>query len=129
MFESAFDALENIKSPPLVPDVEAIDFTHLARMTLGAPRLERDILRLFDYQAEMLAARMDVAAPRLAAASAHTLKSTAQGIGAWRIARLADEVEVTAARPDQTELARSVAALLAAIVEARALISKHLYAH
>ncbi len=128
MFEQAWDALDRVKSPPLVPSAEAIDFTHLARMTLGAPTLEHDILRLFDWQAEMLAARMDVAAPRLTAASAHTLKSTAQGIGAWRIARLADEVEATAARPDQMELAQSVAALLAAICEARSLISERLCA-
>jgi hypothetical protein len=129
MFEKAFDALDRVKSPPLVPDAEAIDFMYLARMTLGARTLEHDILRLFDWQAEMLAARIDITAPRLAAASAHTLKSTAQGIGAWRIARLADEVEVTAGRPDQTELAQSVAALRGAIVEARTLISEHLCAH
>lgn len=129
MFEPAFYALEKVKSPPLVPDAVVIDFMHLARMTKGAPALENDILRLFDWQAQFLATRMDVAAPRLAAASAHTLKSNAQGIGAWRIARLADAVETTAARPDQTELAQSVAALLAAIVEARVLISERLCAH
>jgi HPt (histidine-containing phosphotransfer) domain-containing protein len=71
----------------------AIDVEHLARMTLGERSLEREVLALFDRQADMLLPRIRRGDPALAAASAHTLKGSAVGIGAFGVARAAEAVE------------------------------------
>jgi hypothetical protein len=52
----------------------AIDTEHLSRMTLGELSLQREVLALFDRQADMLLPRIRQGAPATAAASAHTLK-------------------------------------------------------
>ncbi len=71
----------------------AIDTEHLARMTLGERSLEREVLELFGRQADMLLPRIRRGDPALAAASAHTLKGSAVGIGAFGVARAAEAVE------------------------------------
>jgi len=91
-----------------------LDLEHLARMTLGERRLEAEVLTLFHRQAGMLLARMQGAPPRAAAAFAHTLKGSARGIGAWRVAKAAAAVERGSA--DAT------AALAAAVAEVQAVI-------
>ena len=65
----------------------AIDVEHLARMTLGDRSLEREVLHLFDLQSSMLVERMRHGPAAAIGTSAHTLKGSARGIGAWRIAR------------------------------------------
>jgi len=118
-------AIEEVSAPPLVPADQPIDLDHLARMTLGERSLEREVLALFGRQADMLLARMRTAAPAIAAASAHTLKGSALGIGAWRVARAAEAVEQAAA----SGLGAAVAALGAAVDEAKAAIAGLLRAH
>jgi HPt (histidine-containing phosphotransfer) domain-containing protein len=71
----------------------AIDVEHLSRMTLGERSLEREVLALFNRQADMLLPRIRRGDPALAAASAHTLKGSAVGIGAFGVARAAEAVE------------------------------------
>lgn len=71
----------------------AIDIEHLGRMTLGERSLEREVLELFGRQADMLLPRIRRGDPALAAASAHTLKGSAAGIGAFGVARAAEAVE------------------------------------
>ena len=63
----------------------AIDRAHLARTTFGDRALEREVLQLFDLQAELLLARMRSGNPQALAALAHTLRGSASGIGdaAW----------------------------------------------
>jgi hypothetical protein len=79
----AVAAVSERKSPvQSMPSDPAIDMAHLARMTLGERSLEREVLALFDRQADMLLPRIRSGAPALAAASAHTLKGSASGIGA-----------------------------------------------
>jgi HPt (histidine-containing phosphotransfer) domain-containing protein len=94
MMEAMTDV--SIDAPPLAPADQAIDLEHLARMTLGEHTLEREVLTLFDRQAGILLARMRDAVPAAMAAFAHTLKGSARGIGAWRVAEAADAVEATA---------------------------------
>ena len=77
----------------LVETKPAIDIEHLARMTLGERSLEREVLELFDRQADLLLPRIRRGDPALAAASAHTLKGSAVGIGAFGVARAAEAVE------------------------------------
>jgi HPt (histidine-containing phosphotransfer) domain-containing protein len=98
-------ALAAAASPTRAPREAVVDLAHLFRMTLGDHDLEREVLQLFSRQADMLIARMQGAAPAGIAAMAHTLKGSARGIGAWRVAHAADAVEVAAAAsrqdPDQ----------------------------
>src|SRR5437016_9952482 len=87
-------------APALAPDDRPIDLVHLARMTLGDRSLEREVLQLFDRQAVLLVARMRAAEPCSVAAVAHTLKGSARGVGAWRVAGAAEAVEAAACAGD-----------------------------
>jgi HPt (histidine-containing phosphotransfer) domain-containing protein len=115
-------------APPPVP-VEAIDLEHLARMTFGQRNLEAEVLTLFDLQAAVLLARMRDSAPAAVAAFAHTLKGSARGIGAWRVAEAADAVEMNASRGNAGEVAAAVARLAAAVDETKAVIADRLQPH
>ena len=90
----ALRIIDSNDAPSLAPDDRPIDLVHLARMTLGDRSLEREVLQLFDRQSALLIARMRNAAPDGVATIAHTLKGSARGIGAWRVARAAEAVEL-----------------------------------
>jgi HPt (histidine-containing phosphotransfer) domain-containing protein len=124
-------------APPLVPsepaidvptidvvtiNLPAIDLAHLVRMTIGDRSLEREVLGLFDRQAEMLLARMQRASRREIAAFAHTLTGSARGIGAWQVAHAAEAIERAASGGEQSDLGGALARLTAAVEEARASI-------
>jgi HPt (histidine-containing phosphotransfer) domain-containing protein len=111
------------ESPPVAPDDRPIDLVHLARMTLGDRSLEREVLALFERQATLLIARMRSAAPDGVAALAHTLKGSARGIGAWRVARAAETLE-TLGTAGTADLAAELARLVAATDEAKAVIAE-----
>jgi HPt (histidine-containing phosphotransfer) domain-containing protein len=110
---------------PLAPGDRPIDLVHLARMTLGDRGLEREVLQLFDRQSTLLIARMRAAAPGGVAMLAHTLKGSARGIGAWRVARAAEALEVA----DALEVSVALDRLAAASDEARAVIAELLRAN
>src|SRR3954462_4499615 len=90
------------EAPSLAPEDRPIDLVHLARTTLGDRGLEREVLQLFDRQSALLIARMRSATPGGIATLAHTLKGSARGIGAWRVARAAEALEL-AGSPDALE--------------------------
>jgi HPt (histidine-containing phosphotransfer) domain-containing protein len=94
-------------------------------MTLGERSLEREVLQLFDRQSTLLLARMRSAAPAGVITLAHTLKGSARGIGAWRIARAAEAVETAG----PTQMKAALDALAAATEEARAVIADLLRAN
>ncbi len=79
-------------------ETPAIDRAHLKQMTFGDRSLERELLQLFDRQAEQLMARMRASDAAVLAALAHTLKGSALGIGANEVARAAGAAEGAAAR-------------------------------
>lgn len=71
-----------------------VDLVHLARHTLGNRDLEREILVLFQRQSACYVRRLKVADSREEqCAAAHIIKGSSRGIGAWRVASLADVVE------------------------------------
>lgn len=127
MIKAAGKATRRVSAPSIVPSEPAalgsatvqpaIDLMHLGRMTLGEKSLEAEVLVLFDRQAGMLFARMDNAQPAAAAAFAHTIKGSARGIGAWRVAEAAEAVERAAG--GSADLAATIAGLAVAIDEAR----------
>jgi HPt (histidine-containing phosphotransfer) domain-containing protein len=108
----------------------AIDIDHLGRMTLGDRRLECEILELFVRQTALMLDRIAGAEPPSAAAAAHTLKGSARGIGAWRVARAAELLEqaatAEAGASDRPEMDEAIAELKAASLEAGAAIGSRL---
>ncbi len=111
--------------PALAPDERPIDLVHLARMTLGERSLEREVLALFDRQSTLLLARMRSAAPAGIVTLAHTLKGSARGIGAWRVARAAEALEIAGA----ADTGPALDTLVAAIDETRGVIAELLKAN
>jgi HPt (histidine-containing phosphotransfer) domain-containing protein len=103
-----------------------IDETHLERMTLGDRRLEREVLELFVRQTTIMLGRIVGADPALAAAAAHTLKGSARGIGAWRVARAAELVENAASEGSAAAMEEAVTELKSASLEASAAIGARL---
>ena len=88
IFEREGEALES----------EVLDRAHLARMTFNDRNLEREVLQLFDRQAELLMQRIRGSEPAAIATLAHTLKGSAAGIGAGHVARAAEATELSASR-------------------------------
>ena len=110
---------------PLPPQAAAIDMQHLARMTLGEQSLQREVLALFDRQADVLLPRIRRGAPALAASLAHTLKGSAVSIGAFEVARAAESVEQVQGRDDRdAAMAVAIERLAAVLDEARAEIAR-----
>jgi len=104
-----------------------IDETHLERMTLGDRRLEREVLELFVRQTTIMLGRIVGADPAMAAASAHTLKGSARGIGAWRVARAAELVEsAVAGEGGAAAMDEAITELKSASLEASAAIGARL---
>ena len=106
-------------------EAPAIDRAHLKQMTFGNRDLERELLELFDRQAEILLARMRASDAAVLASLAHTLKGSALGIGAGAVARAAAEAEQSAsgAPAERTAaLGRLSAAIDAVRVEIAALL-------
>ena len=105
------------------PTQTVIDDDHLRQMTLGDRGLEREVLEIFIRQAALMLRRISGAKPALAAAAAPTLKGSARGIGAWRVAQAADRLEQTASGGDSLEAFKAaIAELETASREARAAI-------
>jgi HPt (histidine-containing phosphotransfer) domain-containing protein len=79
------------------PADDVLDECHLRRMTLGDQSLEREVLQIFARQITLMLKRIAHAEPAHAAAAAHTLKGSARGLGAWRVAEAAEQLEQAAA--------------------------------
>jgi len=104
-----------------------IDEDHLGRMTLGDRSLEREVLEIFARQTTLTLKRLAGAEPARAAAAAHTLKGSARGIGAWRVARAAERLEQAAAnKGDHDAMSAAIAELEAASLEVCAAIGARL---
>jgi HPt (histidine-containing phosphotransfer) domain-containing protein len=114
------------EAPSIAPGDRPIDLVHLARTTMGDRSLEREVLQLFDRQASVLVGRMRAAAPGGIAMLAHTLKGSARGIGAWRVARTAEALEAACG---SSETGDALERLSAATDEARAVIADLLKAN
>jgi HPt (histidine-containing phosphotransfer) domain-containing protein len=84
------------------PSAKPVDLAHLSRQTMGNRALEIEILQLFEAQSRQLMHLVLVgrtAEERRRAA--HTMRGSARGIGAWRVARLAEAVEHAGLVPGQ----------------------------
>ena len=71
-----------------------VDLVHLSRHTLGDRALEREVLELFRTQSAVYLGRSSQAhTDREWKEAAHSLKGSAQAIGAWRTAEAARQAE------------------------------------
>jgi HPt (histidine-containing phosphotransfer) domain-containing protein len=113
---------------PMPAAAAAIDQDQLKRMTFGDRSLERELLQLFDRQAEILMARMRASDAAAVATLAHTLKGSASGIGAGNVAQAAEAAELAAER-SPAEIGAALTGLANAVDETRALIAELLRAH
>jgi len=118
-------------SPTSLPAREhmspTIDHIHLERMTLGDRSLEREVLEIFARQTAMTLERIAGAGPARTAAAAHTLKGSARGIGAWRVAEAAERLEHAASTAaDEAALLAAICELETASLEARVAIGLRL---
>ena len=105
------------------PGPGPIDEAHLAQMTFGDQRLEREVLEIFRRQSVIMLSRIGGVEPGAAAAAVHTLKGSARGIGAWRVARAAERLEQACGDADR---AASLAELQATTLQVRAAIDARL---
>jgi HPt (histidine-containing phosphotransfer) domain-containing protein len=78
-----------------------------------------------NFSALMLG-RVGAAPPTLAIAAAHTLKGSARGIGAWRLARAAEAFEQAVAEADEIQIKEALSELRAASLETSVAITARL---
>lgn len=109
-------------------DRQVIDEVHLRQMTLGDPRLEREVLQIFLRQTLVMLERIASAEPAVASAAAHTLMGSARGIGAWRLAGAAERLERASVVGNEESLYEAITELKAASLEASAAIAARLAA-
>ncbi len=115
---AAFSAGEAVSAPRRpVPSMERpVDLVHLARQTLGDRGLEREVLQLFLRHSETCLVRLREASDEAAwTAAAHSLKGSARGIGAWRVARAAERAEACRLGPATVEALQALGAAVAAV--------------
>jgi chemotaxis protein histidine kinase CheA len=110
---------QGLRVTAAIPRQGVIDEEHLGQMTFGDRGLEREVLEIFRRQAAIMLGRISGSEPATASAAVHTLKGSARGIGAWRVARAAERLEQARA---ETERSAAIGELTAATVEARAAI-------
>lgn len=111
---------EALSAEARVP-VPAVDLRHLARYTLGNRALEAEVLALFAAQLpQMLAVLQSPCGEHEWRGAAHSLKGSARAVGAWRLARLAEQAEQIGPRAAAVEL---LAAIETAIADAEGFIA------
>jgi HPt (histidine-containing phosphotransfer) domain-containing protein len=113
--------------PMAAKTADPIDLEHLNQVTFGNRALAREVLSLFDRQAEKLLAEI-VAAPhdRSRREAAHALRGGALGIGAVAVAEAAGELET--AGQDAADVTGATGRLAAHIAAARLAIARFLTA-
>jgi len=101
---------------------EPVDLAHLARYTLGDRALESEILQLFCAQSLIYLEHLHAAKSDQAwREAAHSLKGSAQAVGAWRVAEAALAAEIGKGT-DAGARTQVLAALEASVAEANGFI-------
>ncbi|HMN36358.1 MAG TPA: Hpt domain-containing protein [Hyphomicrobium sp.] len=101
-----------------------VDLKHLRRYTLGDPSLEREVLDLFLAQLPTTIAALGAARTQKDwKVAAHTLKGSGRAVGAWRIARIAEQAEHSQGIASPTHVRETVGLLEAAAKEAKDFIA------
>ena len=100
-----------------------VDLKHLRRYTMGDIHLEKEVLDLFLGQLpQTIAALSQAASDRDWRIAAHTLKGSGRAVGAWRIARLAEQAERILSVKNRAICSEAVARIEEAAAEAKSFI-------
>lgn len=106
----------NMEAFETVAKVGAIDLNFLDRVTFSDRALAREVLVMFDQQADsLLKVIRDTESTRMRLEISHRLKGAARGVGAFSVARAAEEIETAT---DEIELANAISLLTARVTEA-----------
>lgn len=119
-------ARESLPQTPVPENLHLtpIDLKHLRRYTLGDAGLEREILDLFFKQLpNTIAALAGAADQKEWKMAAHTLKGSGRAVGAWRIARIAEQAEHSQGLTNPAQTAETIKLLQAAVEEARGFVT------
>ncbi len=108
-------------------DDRVVDLVRLSRTTLGDRSLEREVLQLFVRQSALLIDQLANADAARAGLLAHTLKGSARGVGAVRVAAAAEALEA-AVQDAPRAVGPALAQLRAAVEEAAATVESLLAA-
>ena len=112
----------NFRSPSFATR-RPIDLVHLARYTLGNRTSEHEVLELFRTQSKLYLQRLkEAVSDRAWRDAAHTIKDSALGIGAWRVAAVAETAEALDHRDRVAKQGQVMDALSAQIDEANGYI-------
>lgn len=103
-----------------------LDEEHLSRMTLGDRCLEREVLQIYVRQSAIMLCRMASADAGTVAAAAHTICGSARGIGAWRVAKAAEQLEQASSGGSESTLDEALTELKAASLEASVAVAARL---
>lgn len=116
-------SLEDIRAEPgFAP--WPVDLVHLGRYTLGDAALEREILGLFLGQIPLTIEALKFApTDKDWYQAAHTLKGSGRAVGAWRVARLAQQAEKLGGIADKAACEAIVARIEEAVAEAEAYVA------
>nr|WP_321456377.1 Hpt domain-containing protein [uncultured Cohaesibacter sp.] len=76
----------------------SLDLAHLSQQTMGDLDLQRQVLSIFVEQMKL---KIPQLAPQMEGLGelAHSIKGSAKGIGAWQVAKAAEEVEKSSGDP------------------------------
>jgi len=107
---------------PLVAD-RPVDLVHLSKYTLGNRELEKEVLELFNQQSLIYLKRLAGAENMVNwHQAAHTIKGSAKGIGAWKVAEMAENAEMLPAETSQTCRKEQLETLVETVEEANRFI-------
>lgn len=102
---------------------QAVDLEHLRRYTFGDADLEQEVLQLFlDQLPVSLSALAAAKCERDWKMAAHALKGSGRGVGAWRIAALAETAEQVTFAASPEARSEVVGQLADAVAEAATFI-------
>ena len=104
-------------------DCRPVDLVHLSRLTLGNRDLEQEVLQLFIRQSSIYLKRLSEASDKKSWCDvAHTIKGSAKGIGAWKVAEIAEAIERVQKAEAEGETRELLQALSESVEEANAFI-------
>lgn len=130
-YKSKMDSAAPVSDPVLDearPDGSSapwpVDLVHLGRYTLGDAALEREILGLFLGQIPLTIEALKFApTDKDWYQAAHTLKGSGRAVGAWRVARLAQQAEKLGGIADKAACEAIVQKIEEAVAEAEAYVA------
>ncbi len=106
------------------PETQAVDMDHLLHYTMGDENLAREVLGLFSTQGRIYLENLsETSDPKERKIAAHTLKGSAKGVGAHRVAGRAETLEGLAETGNEADWAEALSALKADFAQADAFIA------